>query len=61
MKRYVNWRSGTPAVCANSFTGGGYECSIVILPVMQTRGYMCPDIDSAVRQHSPMLSLFAWL
>lgn len=23
MKRYVNWRSGTPAVCANSFTGGG--------------------------------------
>lgn len=61
MKRYVNWRSGTPAVCANSFTGGGYEYSIVILPVMQTRGYMCPDIDSAVRQHSPMLSLFACL
>lgn len=61
MKRYVNWRSGTPAVCANSFTGGGYEYSVVILPVMQTRGYMCPDIDSAVRQHSPMLSLFACL
>ena len=43
------------------YGGGGYEYSVVILPVMQTRGYMCSDIDSAVRQHSPMLSLFACL